>query len=249
MQTGQTTSLPAIKGEQFAHLRTSAIPLGRFLWTDSMSVKVLVVDDHEVARLGISQLLRDSGFVVDETTADGREVLAMLNTVGPDVVLLDVRMPGLDGLATLASIREIYESLPVVMLSAYDNLTYIARAAALGASDYLIKSRVSEVIRNCLHRAVRREDPLPISPMAKVQRIMREQVDVTQLPGEFPLTSREVQVLRHVALGLSNKEIAKSLLISVETVKEHVQNILRKIKATDRTDAAVRAIQSGIVQP
>ena len=246
---GQTTSRIAIEREQFAQMRTPAIPLGRFLWTGLMSVKVLVVDDHEVARLGISQLLRDSGFVVNDTTADGREVLAMLNTVGPDVVLLDVRMPGLDGLATLTAIRELYESLPVVMLSAYDNLTYIARAAALGASDYLIKSRVSEGILNCLQRAVRREAPLPISPMARVQRIMREEVDVTQLPGEFPLTSREAQVLRHIALGLSNKEIAKSLSISVETVKEHVQNILRKIKATDRTDAAVRAIQSGIVQP
>ena len=82
--------------------------------------------------------------------------------------------------------------------------------------------------------------------MAKVQRMMREDVNVAMLPDGFPLTSREAQVLRHVALGLSNKEIARSLAISVETVKEHVQNILRKVKATDRTAAAVRAIQSGI---
>ena len=77
---------------------------------------------------------------------------------------------------------------------------------------------------------------------------MQEEVDATSLPSGFPLTGREAQVLRHIALGLSNKEIARSLMISVETVKEHVQNILRKVNASDRTDAAVRAIQSGLVE-
>ncbi len=197
---------------------------------------------------GSRRLLRDAGFEVSGAVG-GRDVPSLLADRGCDVVLLDVRMPDIDGLATLESIREISDSVPVVMLSAYDNLTYIARAAALGASDYLIKSGANGNIQTCLHRAIRNEDPLPVSPMAKVLRMMREEVDMTALPDEFPLTSREAQVLRHVALGLSNKEIARSLSISVETVKEHVQNILRKVKATDRTAAAVRAIQSGFVQP
>lgn len=215
-----------------------------------MSLKVLVVDDHEVARLGICQLLRESGFEVDHTVTGGDgDVVAMLNTVGPDVVLLDIRMPEMDGLTLLERIRELHDSLPVVILSAYDNLTYIARAAALGASDYLVKSRAIDKLQACLRRAVQKEAPPTVSPMAKVLRMMREEVDTACLPDGFPLTSRETQVLRHVALGLSNREIARSLSISVETVKEHVQNILRKVGANDRTDAAVRAIQSGIVEP
>jgi DNA-binding NarL/FixJ family response regulator len=139
--------------------------------------------------------------------------------------------------------------LPVVILSAYDNLTYIARAAALGASDYVLKSRRHGDVQVSLQRAVRQELPSPHSMMARVHRMMREEVVTVDLPDGFPLTNREAQVLRHVALGLSNKEIGKSLAISVETVKEHVQNILRKVKAADRTDAAVRAIQAGIVDP
>jgi DNA-binding NarL/FixJ family response regulator len=213
-----------------------------------MSLKVLIVDDHEVARLGIRQLLRDAGFEVQDAVSGG-DLLSMLTELGCDVVLLDVRMPGMDGLATLESIREIDMALPVVMLSSYDNLTYIARAAALGASDYVIKSQAHGNVPDCLLRAFRNEKPTPLSPMAKVLRIMAEEADISGLPDGFPLTIREVQVLRHVALGLSNKEIARSLEISVETVKEHVQNILRKVNANDRTDAAVRAIQCGIVDP
>ena len=101
-------------------------------------------------------------------------------------MLLDVRMPNLDGLATLESIRAIDDSMPVVMLSAYDNLTYIARAAALGAHDYLIKSEADGNVHACLHRAIRNEDPLPVSPMARVLRMMREEVDAAVLPDEFP---------------------------------------------------------------
>jgi DNA-binding NarL/FixJ family response regulator len=98
-----------------------------------------------------------------------------------------------------------------------------------------------------LHRVVTGNSAGPESLLCLIQRTMREKVDVSKLPSDFPLTARETQVLRHIALGLSNKEIAQSLCISIETVKEHVQHVLRKINATDRTDAAVRAIKSGIV--
>lgn len=212
-------------------------------------MKVLVVEDHEAARLGIEQILSDGGFVVAKTVGSGRELLDAVDPDLCDVVLMDVRLPDMDGLTALESLREQHESLPVVVLSAYDNLTYIARAAALGANDYLIKGRLNHDVQTSLHRALRNEMPLPDSAMAKVRRMMSEEVNAHELPNGFPLTNREAQVLRHVALGLSNKEIGKSLGISVETVKEHVQNILRKVKAADRTDAAVRAIQAGIVDP
>lgn len=211
-----------------------------------MSLKVLIVDDHEVARVGISYLLQGRGHLVSGSVATGGEAAALLKSESFDVVLLDVRMPNEDGLATTELIRQSH-TVPIVILSAYDNPTYVARAAALGANGYVLKSGSTHELDEALTRAANGDDPPPGSPLVSVRRMMREEVDVTTLPPAFPLTGREAQVLRHIALGLSNKEIARSLTISVETVKEHVQNVLRKISANDRTDAAVRAVKSGIV--
>jgi DNA-binding NarL/FixJ family response regulator len=212
-----------------------------------MSLKVLIVDDHEVARVGISYLLQDRGHLVSGSVASGGEAAELLKNESFDVVLLDVRMPNEDGLATIELIRQSHKVLPIVMLSAYDNPTYVARAAALGANGYVLKSGSTHELDEALTRAANGDEPPPNSPLMRVRRMMREEVDVHTLPPAFPLTGREAQVLRHIALGLSNKEIARSLTISVETVKEHVQNVLRKISANDRTDAAVRAVKSGIV--
>lgn len=212
-----------------------------------MTLKVLIVDDHEVARRGVSELLQVTGFFVEGSVSTGQEALLILQGGGIDVVLLDVQMPQSDGLATLERIREAHVRLPVVVFSAYDNPTYIARAAALGAQDYVVKNCSFEVLGECLRRAANGGGPIANSRLARIQQLMSEEVDVQTLPPELPLTSREAQVLRHIGLGLSNREIARSLTISIETVKEHVQNILRKINATDRTDAAVRAVKLGLV--
>ena len=212
-----------------------------------MALNVLIVDDHEVAREGLAELLADDQIQIRGTAAGAEEALSKLASNEFDMVLLDVRMENVDGIAALESIRASFPALPVVMVSTYDNPTYVARAAALGARDYLLKSSD----RNDLVQAILRAGngaPLPVtSRLARIRKMMGEDVDTATLPPELPLTGREAQVLRHMALGLSNKEIASSLSISVETVKEHVQNVLRKVNATDRTDAAVRAVKLGIV--
>jgi len=143
--------------------------------------------------------------------------------------------------------KESFPKIPVVMFSSYDNPTYVARSIALGASDYLLKNSSREKILGALRRGIAGE-PSPSDGI--LERVRRTMETVKRLPTavlEYSLTQREVQVLRHIGLGLSNKEIAKSLCISVETVKEHVQNILRKTKAADRTDAAVKAVRWGLV--
>lgn len=213
-----------------------------------MDWKVLVVDDHEVARTGISYLLERSGFSVAGSVSTGGQAIRLLEKDRFDAVLIDIRMPSGDGLATLESIRESHGDLPVVVLSAYDNPTYIARAAAIGANDYVLKNGSSRVTGESLKRAIQGDGPPSDSPLTKVKQMMREPVDASKLRGNYALTARESQILRHLALGLSNKDIARSLTISVETVKEHVQNILRKINANDRTDAAVRSIKFGILE-
>ena len=212
-----------------------------------MTSRLLVIDDHEVARRGIAELLGGGVFEICGSVASGKEALSYLESSSVDVITLDVRMPDSNGLVVLEKIRAAH-STPVVIVSAYDNPTYVARAAALGAYDYVIKNGSNHSISETLTRAVDGSPLPPESCLRRIQDVMRAEVDASSLPAELPLTSREAQVLRHIALGLSNKEIAKSLDISVETVKEHVQNILRKIGANDRTDAAVRAVKLGLIE-
>lgn len=209
--------------------------------------KILVVDDHEAARVGVSYLLERCGYSVSGSVSTGGEAAELLKNEEFDAVLVDVRLGDEDGLETLEKIRDSYGDLPVIILSAYDNPTYIARAAAIGASDYVLKNGLSDVMETSLKRAIDREGPPEQSPLRKIRQMMSAKADTSKMRGDVPLTARESQVLLHLALGLSNKDIARSLSISVETVKEHVQNILRKINANDRTDAAVRAIRFGIL--
>ncbi len=210
-----------------------------------MSVKVLIADDHEVVRSGLITLLSGSDVEIVAEASNGDEAVRLAEMTQPDVVLMDIRMPEGDGLTALESLRAAMPDMPVVMLSTYENPTYMARALALGANDYLLKGSPREKLLDSI-RAV--ASGQPSSPSDELQRVAGA-METTQPidEGELSLTKRETQVLRHIALGLSNKEIGRSLDISVETVKEHVQNILRKIDATDRTQAAVWAVRKKLV--
>jgi len=134
----------------------------------------------------------------------------------------------------------------VVMMSTYDNPTYVARAIALGAKDYILKDSSRIDVLEAIQRAASSEKPSENSILRRIQMTMEKRKDRSD-SKDVPLTNRELQVLRHIALGLSNREIGTSLNISVETVKEHVQNILRKLDAADRTAAAVWAVKSGLI--
>jgi DNA-binding NarL/FixJ family response regulator len=210
-----------------------------------MSIKLLVADDHEVIRTGLASLLAGSDIEIIAEAATGKETVKKAEEVRPDVILLDIRMPDGDGLATLEKLRAKVPDSRVVMLSTYDNPTYIARAVALGASDYVLKGSTREALIETITSAAQGESPSRSGELRRVAGAMkiRQVID----DDDVPLTQRETQVLRHVALGLSNKEIGRSLEISVETVKEHVQNILRKIAVSDRTQAAVWAVRKGLV--
>jgi len=183
----------------------------------AMPIKVVIADDHEVVRRGLVSLLAGSEVKIVGEASSGDEAVKITKKLKPDVVLLDIRMQGKDGLAALEKIRADMPNVRCVMLSTFDNPTYVARAVAAGAHDYMLKGCTRSELINSITGA------------------------------DIPLTQRETQVLRHIALGLSNKEIAQSLTISVETVKEHVQNILRKIAVGDRTQAAVWAVRRGLV--
>ena len=210
-----------------------------------MSVKLLIADDHELIRTGLASLLAGSNIEIVAEAANGKEAVKAAEQHKPDVILLDIRMPDGDGLGTLEKLRAKVPDSKVVMLSTYDNPTYIARAVALGACDYVLKGSKREDLITTIEAAAAGESPSKAGELRRVASAMkiRQVID----DDEVPLTQRETQVLRHVALGLSNKEIGRSLEISVETVKEHVQNILRKLAVNDRTQAAVWAVRKGLV--
>ena len=210
-----------------------------------MSIRLLICDDHEVIRIGLASLLAGTDIQIVAEAANGKDALRLAQKDKPDVILLDVRMPDGDGLATLEKLRAKAPECKVVMLSTYDNPTYIARAVALGACDYVLKGSPREALIATITAAAAGESPSRSGELKRIAAVMK--VRQTVEDNEVPLTQRETQVLRHVALGLSNKEIGKSLEISVETVKEHVQNILRKIAVSDRTQAAVWAVRKGLV--
>jgi DNA-binding NarL/FixJ family response regulator len=210
-----------------------------------MSVTLVIADDHEVIRKGLASLLAGSPVEVVGEAATGKETVKLAEKLRPDVVLLDVRMPEGDGLSTLEKLRSRLPETKVVMLSTYDNPTYVARAVALGAADYVLKGSGREELIAALEAAATGQSPSRGGELRRVAAAMKLRQGADD--EEIPLTQREIQVLRHVSLGLSNKEIGRSLEISVETVKEHVQNILRKISVSDRTQAAVWAVRKGLV--
>ena len=210
-----------------------------------MSIKILVCDDHQVIRTGLASLFAGTEIEIVGEADNGKEALKQAQKIKPDVILLDIRMPDGDGLATLEKLRAKSPESKVVMLSTYDNPTYIARAVALGASDYVLKGSSRDDIVATIVAAAKGESPSRTGELKKIAATMKVRQVVDD--DDVPLTQRETQVLRHVALGLSNREIGRSLEISVETVKEHVQNILRKIAVSDRTQAAVWAVRKGLV--
>ncbi|MFO0884611.1 MAG: response regulator transcription factor [Pirellulales bacterium] len=210
-----------------------------------MTINVMVADDHPVVRAGIVAMLEGSDIRVIAEAGSGNQAIEQAVKCHPDVVILDVRMPDTDGLEAMERIVERSPRTKIVVLTGYDNSTYIARAVALGAAGFLMKGCSKEELVSAVQRAHTGLPPETDSIMGRVKNTMARRRPTYD--EEIPLTNREVQVLRHVALGLSNREIGRSLDISIETVKEHVQNILRKLEAGDRTEAAVWAVKKGLV--
>lgn len=216
---------------------------------ESSSISVVVIDDHEVVRTGLREIFKERHTVVGEaaTSAEGLELCRQFE---PNVVLVDVRldcsnMQGTDdAFELIGKIRLHSPDSQVIVFSSFDNPLYVARAVAAGAHDYVVKGESAEEILGAIEDAAA---GLPSKRAADLRRVVGTMANRSQPENiDSPLTPRETQVLRQIALGLSNKEIAETLAISVETVKEHVQNLLRKLAMSDRTQAAVWAVRHGI---
>lgn len=210
-----------------------------------MPIELLIADDHEVVRAGLRALFQDTDIHIVAEADSGNSAMKLALKHRPDLVLLDVRMPDGDGLSCLSRLKVDLPDTPIVMFSSYDNPTYVARAVALGAAGYVSKAAKREEIVQAI-RVVAQGDT--IWTRDELRRVTGA-LATPRLGAEVevPLTKRENEVLKQLAFGLTNKEIAQALGISYETVKEHVQHILRKIGVTDRTQAAVWAVRKGLV--
>jgi DNA-binding NarL/FixJ family response regulator len=218
-----------------------------------MSIRVVVADDQEIVREGFAALLATQpDLAVVGTAADGEEAVRFCRTEHPDVVLMDVRMPGLDGIEATRQLTGDGDSHPrVLMLTTFDLDEYVYDALAAGASGFLLKDVTAEQLFEAV-RVVAAGEAL-LAP-AVTRRLIAE---FARLRPKLPtrperlrdLTPRETEVLRLVAEGLSNAEIAERLVVTKETVKTHVSRILAKLDLRDRSQAVVLAYESGLVAP
>lgn len=213
----------------------------------SHRTSILIVDDHEVVRSGIrSYLEKTSDFQVVGEAASGEEALSLVSELIPDIVLLDLIMPGMDGIETTRRIRQISPRTKVVVLTSYHEDAHIFPSLKAGAIAYILKDMKMEKLADVLYRAVQGEVTLhPLVASRVLQNIRGENGEEQPLFTE--LTDRETDVLKLIAGGLTNSQIAEKLFISENTVKGHVSNILSKLHLADRTQAAVYAWQQGIV--
>jgi two-component system, NarL family, response regulator LiaR len=205
-------------------------------------IRLLIADDHAVVRQGLRTFLSfEADLELVGEARDGREAVEMAGRLKPDVVLMDLMMPEMNGIAATTTIRRDYPEVEVIALTSVLDDASVADAVRAGAIGYLLKNASPQD----LHRGIRAAaaGQVFLSPEAAAQLV--RQVKAPQKPE--PLTPREIEVLRLLALGRANKQIARKLGLGEETVKTHVSNILGKLQAASRTQAALHAIRTGLV--
>lgn len=216
------------------------------------TISLLLVDDHELVRRGIRAFLETKpGLVIVGEAETGEEALALAREHAPDVVLLDLLLPGMDGVETTRRIKAVSPRSQIMILTSYHENEHILPALYAGAISYLLKDVGPKELEEAVRLAVRGEARLHPKVAAQVMRsLARGQTTRTRQQGAAgpELTTRESEVLRHIASGLSNADIAAKLFVSEKTVKSHVSNVLAKLHLSDRTQAAVYAWREGIMQ-
>jgi len=211
------------------------------------SIRVLIVDDQPLVREGLVILLeRVEGIQVVGSAADGRHALALLNTLRPEVILMDLRMPGMDGIETTRRAVAAHPGIVVLALTTYPDDRSLFAVLRAGARGYLTKDATLEEITTTLHTVASGATALAAGAQS---RVVAAALRPTHQPGGGPdgLTPRETEVLQLVAEGLRNEDIATRLVISTVTVKTHINHIFGKIGAADRAQAVSYAFRSGLV--
>lgn len=213
----------------------------------SEPVRLVIADDHELARAGLrSMLTGQRGLEVIGEATNGREALALCRHLKPDLALLDVRMPEMDGLVATRAIKQECPATSVILITIHDNPEYLLEALKAGAAGYLLKDVSQGELVRALRRVLRGESILDEQLMIRLLRRLAKEMPYEADGTAALLSQREREVLQLLAEGKTNREIAGNLTLSVSTVKIHVEHILAKLGVSDRTQAAVRAVELGL---
>jgi len=211
--------------------------------------RMIIADDHELARSGLRNMLEgERGLTLVGEASNGREAVALCEELKPDLVLLDVRMPEMDGLAAAHAIRQASPQTRVLFMTTHENPDYLLAALKAGAAGYMLKDITRHDLLITIRRVLRGESVLSGEIAARaLQRLANQQTSSTGISTER-LTPREHDVLDQIVEGRTNRQIAQQLSLSVGTVKIHVEHIIAKLGVADRTQAAVRAIEYGLLR-
>lgn len=211
-----------------------------------MAVNILLADDHRMVREGIRCLLENvPEFNVVGEAGDGYECINMVNKTKPNIVLLDIDMPNMNGIDALRIIKEQKMLCKVIMLTRHNEIDYLMKALEIGCDGYILKESSFDTLKKAIFKVYSGNKYIEPNMMPLLNANMQEKSNVKKKISE--LTRREIDVLKMIASGSFNKEIASTLNISERTVKNHVSNIFKKIEVSDRTQAAVFAIKNGII--
>ena len=204
-------------------------------------IRLILVDDHPVVREGLAGMLASQAdFEVVATASDGSQAITLDAQLQPDVILMDLRMPGTDGVTAIQAIKAARASANILVLTTYDSDADIVRAIEAGATGYLLKDTPRDELYRAIRAAARGESVLAPAVAARLMTRMRA-------PAEESLSAREIEVLQLVAKGTSNKDVGKALHISTATVKTHLIHIFDKLGVNDRTSAVTVALEKGIL--
>jgi DNA-binding NarL/FixJ family response regulator len=218
--------------------------------------RLAIVDDHELARESLQNMLADEPDIeIVGEAANGRQALLLCSRLRPDLILMDVRMPEMDGLAATEEIKERYPETSVMMLTMHENPDYLLEALKAGAAGYVLKDAPQDDIIEAVRRVRNGESPLDPELAARLLRRLASEGEMrrgTRGPhgpddAVEPLTPRELEVLGLMKLGRTNRQIAADLVISLGTAKNHVEHIISKLGVSDRTQAVVKALELGIL--
>ncbi len=217
---------------------------------ENSPARIIITDDHVLIRDGIQAMLEDEpDLEVIGAATNGREALELCRKLCPELVLMDVRMPVMDGLEATRKIKRECPETSVLMVTTYESSDYLFEAIKAGAAGYVLKNVSKPQLSNAIRRTLGGESPLNQElAMEMLRRFAVKEESLTERPSKpESLTDRELEVLGLLASGLTNQEIARRLVISPGTVKHHVRHIVSKLGVSDRTQAAVRAVELGLL--
>ena len=227
----------------------------------SDAARLVIADDHDLVRAGLRSLFAgEQGLEIVGEAADGHRAVELCRRLEPDLLLIDVRMPGLDGLAATRAVKDAHPETGVIIVTMHESADYLVEAARAGVAGYILKGATRRDFVAAVRQVLRGEPMLP--PELAPQLVRRLAAEDGQAAGPAPsappspagssldrLTPREREVLRLIARGQTNQEIARRLTVSLSTVKTHVEHIIAKLGASDRTQAAVLAAALGLLTP